>query len=204
MADSVLWFARTREPKTDLAMGNGGGIRSSIPAPQITGFTVATALAFDNPHVIVEITAAGLLAALENGVSRLPASDGRFPQLAGAYLEYDPGRPGVSDRPTLTAPSRVRTLPRPAGGRRRGHRRRELHADGDPTRRFTLAANDFLVGGGDGYQALKAAAEAPGARKIAIPETEQQVLIAYVDRVLGRRVDVPDPVRPPRIVRVGG
>ena len=77
-------------PETDLALANGGGIRGSIPAPQITGFTVATALAFDNPHVIAEITAAGLLAAMENAVSRIPASDGRFPQLAGAYLEYDP------------------------------------------------------------------------------------------------------------------
>ncbi len=75
---------------------------------------------------------------------------------------------------------------------------------GDPACCFTLGTNDFLVGGGDRYQALKAAAEAPGARKTAIPETEQQALIACVDRVLGRRVDVPDPVRTPRIVRIGG
>jgi 2',3'-cyclic-nucleotide 2'-phosphodiesterase (5'-nucleotidase family) len=204
VADSILWFARTREPGTDLAMGNGGGIRSSIPAPQITGFTVATALAFDNSHVIVELTAAGLLAVMENGVSRIPASDGRFPQLAGAYLEYDPGRPGVSDRPTLTAPSRVKTLRVQRAGGGEDTVVESFTLVGDPARRFTLAVNDFLVGGGDGYQALKAAAEAPGARKTVIPETEQQVLIAYVERVLGRRVDLPDPVRTPRIVRAGG
>ena len=33
---------------------------------------------------------------------------------------------------------------------------------GDPARRFTLASNEFLMGGGDGYMALKAASEAPG------------------------------------------
>jgi hypothetical protein len=48
---------------------------------------------------------------------------------------------------------------------------------GDPARRFILACNDFLGGGGDGYQALKAAVEASGARDTRIPETEQQVLI---------------------------
>jgi 2',3'-cyclic-nucleotide 2'-phosphodiesterase (5'-nucleotidase family) len=204
VADSVLWLARTRVPQTDLALANGGGIRGSIPPPQITGFTVASALAFDNAHAIVEVTAAGLLAAMENAVSRVPAADGRFPQLAGAYLEYDPGRPGLSDRATLTTPSRVKTLRVERAGGGTDTVVENFALVGDPARRFTVAANEFLVGGGDGYQALKAAAEGPGARKTALSEREQQTLIDYVDRVLGRRVDLPDPVRTPRVVRVGG
>ena len=204
VADSVLWLARTKAPDVDLALANGGGIRGSIAPPQITGFTVASALAFDNPHVISEITAAGLLAAMENAVSRIPASDGRFPQLAGAYFEYDPGKPGLSDRPTLPTPSRVKTLrvQRAAGGTDVVVENFALV--GDPARKFVLATNEFLMSGGDGYQALKAASEAPGARKILVPEREQQVFIEYVDRVLGKRVDRPDPVTTPRVVRVTG
>jgi 2',3'-cyclic-nucleotide 2'-phosphodiesterase (5'-nucleotidase family) len=204
VADSVLWLARTRVPQTDLALANGGGIRGSIPAPQITGFTVASALAFDNPHMIAEVTAAGLLAAMENAVSRLPAADGRFPQLAGAYLEYDPGRPGLSDRPALTTPSRVKTLRVQRAGGAVDTVVESFAFVGDPARRFTLASNEFLMSGGDGYTALKAASEGPEARKTTLPEREQQTLIDYVDRVLGRRVDLPDPVGTPRIVRVGG
>ncbi len=204
VADSVLWLGRAKVPETDLALANGGGIRGSIPAPQMTGFTVATALAFDNPHMVAEITAAGLLAAMENAVSRIPASDGRFPQLAGAYLEYDPSRPGLSDRPTLATPSRVKTLRVQRAGGATDTVVENFALVGDPARRFTLATNEFLMGGGDGYVALKAASEAPGAKKVVVPEKEQQTLIDYVDKVLARRVDRPDPVREPRIVRVGG
>jgi 2',3'-cyclic-nucleotide 2'-phosphodiesterase (5'-nucleotidase family) len=204
VADSVLWLARTRVPQTDLALANGGGIRGSIPVPQITGFTVATALAFDNTHAIAEVTAAGLLAAMENAVSRLPASDGRFPQLAGAYLEYDPARPGLSDRPTLSMPSRVKTLRVQRAGGATDTVVENFTLVGDPARQFALATNEFLMGGGDGYTALKAASEGPGARKLTLPEREQQTLIDYITLALGRRVDLPDPVSTPRIVRVGG
>jgi 2',3'-cyclic-nucleotide 2'-phosphodiesterase (5'-nucleotidase family) len=203
VADSVLWLGRSKVPATDLALANGGGIRGSIPAPQMTGFTVATALAFNNPHMVAEISAAGLLAAMENAVSRVPASDGRFPQLAGAYLEFDATKPGLSDRPTLATPSRVKTLRVQRANGTTDTVVENFALVGDPARRFTLATNEFLMTGGDGYVALKTASEAPDAKKVLVPEREQQTLIDYVDKVLGRRVDRPDPVATPRIVRVG-
>jgi 2',3'-cyclic-nucleotide 2'-phosphodiesterase (5'-nucleotidase family) len=201
-AESVLWMARAREPATDLVVLNGGGFRTSIPGPQITGFTVAAALAFDNTHALVEVTAAQLLAALENGVSRWPAADGRFPQVAGLVLEFDPGRPGVADRPALAEPSRIRALrvERPGAGVDtvvEGFR-----LTGDPGRRFLVATNDFVAGGGDGYAAFKAAAAA-GQRTVALPVRARAVFIQYVDRVLGGQVDLDDPVRPGRVTRAG-
>jgi hypothetical protein len=51
---------------------------------------------------------------------------------------------------------------------------------------------------------LKAASEAPGAKKVALTEKEQQTLIDYFGQQPGRRVDRPDPPRTPRVVRVGG
>jgi hypothetical protein len=141
---------------------------------------------------------------MENAVSRVPASDGRFPHLASAYLEFDPSKPGLSDRPTLTTPSRVKTLRVQRANGSTDTVVENFALVGDPNRRFTLAANEFLMGGGDGYVALKAASEAPGAKKVVLTEKEQQTLIDYFARLPGRRVDLPDPPRTPRVVRVGG
>jgi hypothetical protein len=72
----------------------------------------------------------------------------------------------------------------------------------DPARRFTLVINDFILGGGDGNVAFKGAAEGPGARVGKLPDRAQQVFINYLNRVLGRKVDLPDPVLPPRVARI--
>jgi 2',3'-cyclic-nucleotide 2'-phosphodiesterase (5'-nucleotidase family) len=202
VAESILWLGRARDPGVDLAITNGGGIRDSMPAPQITGFTVAAALAFNNRHALVELSAAQLLAVAENAVSRVPAADGRFPQLASAQLEFDPSRPGVSDAPALATPSRVRTLRvTRAGGAVdtvvEGHR-----LVGDPQRRFLVATNDFVAGGGDGYQAFKAATEA-GARTVRLDDRAQAVFIDFIGKTLGSRIDMADPPPASRVVRPG-
>ena len=44
----------------------------------------------------MELSGADLLAALENGVSRVEDRAGRFPQVAGLRLAYDPGAPAGS------------------------------------------------------------------------------------------------------------
>ena len=76
----------------------------------------------------------------------------------------------------------------------------EYALQGDPARTFGLATNDFMLTGGDGYQALKAAAEARGAER---PDLgERQVLIDYIQSELGGGVDLPEPLDAPRVVRV--
>jgi 5'-nucleotidase len=199
VVEALLWQARAKRPDTDIALYNGGGYRGSIPGPQITGFTVASALAFDNPHVILEVTASQLLAAMENAVSRVPAADGRFPQVAGLFVEFDTSRPGVSDQPSMATPSRVKTL--------RVERTRgavdpvvtDFRVAGDPGRRFVLATNDFLAGGGDGYQAFKAAATSG---TTPLDARSQRALIDYIRQALGGSVALAEPVLPPRVVRL--
>lgn len=200
-ADATLWYARGALPdrRIDLALKNGGGIRASLPAPQITGFTIASALAFDNRTAVVEVSGAALLAILENAVSRIPSADGRFPQLAGALVEYDPSRPGLSDQLSLTAPSRIRRL---AIARADGSS--DLLVDdfapvGNLDRTFTIATNDFLLNGGDGYRALKAAA----AGATLLESREQQVLIDYLTQALGGSVALVDPPPAPRVISAG-
>jgi 2',3'-cyclic-nucleotide 2'-phosphodiesterase (5'-nucleotidase family) len=203
-AESTLWYARrtVREKPADIALKNGGGLRGSIPAPQMTGFTTAQALAFDNKQTVTEITARGLLAAMENAVSRVPAADGRFPHLAGAYLEFDASRPGLSDQPTLDKASRVKTLKVARANGPVDVVVENFAIRGDPDRRFVLATNDFLMDGGDGYQSLKAAAAAFG--KTTPEAGERRILIDYVTEALGGQVNLADPPPDPRVVQVGG
>jgi 2',3'-cyclic-nucleotide 2'-phosphodiesterase (5'-nucleotidase family) len=202
-ADSTLWYARRQFPDlgVDVALKNGGGIRASITGPTITRLTVETALAFNNQTAVVELTGDELLAAMENAVSRVPAADGRFPQIAGMVLEYNASNEGVQNQTSVTTPSRVVTL-------------RVTYDDGSTDtlvedgevngnlsdRRIVMATNDFLLTGGDGYRVLQAASEERGAERTEIGE--QQVLVEYLQEALGGTVDIADPPPNPRVRRL--
>lgn len=201
-ADSTLWFARRQFPDrtVDVALKNGGGIRDTILGPSITRLTVGAALAFDNKLAVVTLTGAEMIAAMENAVSRAPALDGRFPQVAGMYLEYDENRPGVSDQIELTEPSRLRNLWITRADGTVDVLVNEFAAVGDLDRTFTLATNDFLLTGGDGYQALQAASDLRGAVRTE-DIGERQILVDYIQQALGGTVDLPDPSPVPRVER---
>lgn len=119
----------------DLAIANGGGIRADRTYDAGTVLTrrdILTELPFGNTTVLTELPGSQILAALENGVSQVEQGAGRFPQLSGATLVYDP-----------TAPVGSRVAEVTIGG-----------APLDPDKVYKLAANDFILAGGDGYAAL--------------------------------------------------
>jgi 5'-nucleotidase / UDP-sugar diphosphatase len=119
----------------DVAIVNGGGIRGGKvypPGSAVTRRDVLAELPFGNQLVVVAVKGSDLRAAIENGLSRLPDIAGRFPQVSGMRVEYDPARPAGS-----------RVVSMEVGG-----------APLDPNRTYKLATNDFLARGGDGYAAL--------------------------------------------------
>src|SRR5207237_10393841 len=82
--------------KADAAMMNGGGIRGNKVYPvgaTISRRDVLNELPFGNRAIAVEVDGRALRQAIENGLSLLPASAGRFPQVAGLSVEADPSRP---------------------------------------------------------------------------------------------------------------
>ena len=202
VADSTLWAVRDEFGRGDIVLKNGGGIRDSITGPNITRLGVSSALAFNNGVVLVEVTASELLATMENGVSRFPARDGRFPQLAGVTMEFDPNRPGVSAQVEMFEPSRV--------GRLVVHRAdgaddvvvENFRLVGDPSRTFDLATNDFLLTGGDGYAAL-GAIDQESSRFLGklSGDGERQVLSEYIAGPLVGEVDFDDPPVRARLTR---
>jgi 5'-nucleotidase / UDP-sugar diphosphatase len=118
-----------------VALMNGGGIRGDrtyAPGTVLTRKDVLTELPFGNVTVLLELSGADLLAALENGVSQVEDGAGRFPQVSGMSFTYDPARPPGS-----------RLVKAEIGGQ-----------PVEATRFYKLATNEYVYGGGDGYEAL--------------------------------------------------
>ncbi len=83
----------------DLAIANGGGIRADRTYDAGTVLTrrdILTELPFGNTTVLTELPGSQILAALENGVSQVEKGAGRFPQLSGATMVFDPTAPAGS------------------------------------------------------------------------------------------------------------
>jgi 2',3'-cyclic-nucleotide 2'-phosphodiesterase (5'-nucleotidase family) len=119
----------------DIAITNGGGIRGNRIYEAGTEWTrrnVIVELPFGNKVVTLNVTGQAILAALENGVSRLPQTSGRFPQISGMKITISPSAaPGSRVQSVLM---NGETL--------------------DPARIYKLATNDFMARGGDGYVML--------------------------------------------------
>ncbi len=154
--------------RADVGLMNGGGIRTNrvIPAGPLTKKDVHALLPFLNVLVKLELTGATLLAALERSVAAFPGENGGFLQVSGLTLAFDPGRPAGERIVRVTV----------AG------------APLDPARRYTLATNSYLAGGGDGYAMLRAARvlvgpqDGPGLADVLVEAIEQARVIApHVD-----------------------
>ncbi|MFN7984671.1 MAG: 5'-nucleotidase C-terminal domain-containing protein [Vicinamibacterales bacterium] len=123
-----------READADIGLLNAGGIRGNreFPAGTLTHRDLLQIHPFGNRVCKIEITGALLLQALNHGVARLPATDGRFPQVSNITFHVDTSAPV-------------------------GNRVRDLRVGGVPidlTRTYTVALPDYLLNGGDGYEML--------------------------------------------------
>lgn len=119
----------------DIAIMNGGGIRGDTTyeaGRKLTRRDILTELPFGNVTVVTELPGSQILLALENGVSRVEDGAGRFPQVSGLSYAFDAA---------AEAGSRVSEVM--VGGA-------ALEAD----KLYTVAVNDYILGGGDGYDAL--------------------------------------------------
>jgi 2',3'-cyclic-nucleotide 2'-phosphodiesterase (5'-nucleotidase family) len=140
---------------TDFAITNSGGLRADLtcPSPDVDGdfcpsFTpppypitrgqVLGVLPFGNVVFTVTITGAELKTYLENGVSMMPAANGKFPQVSGLCFTYDISAP---------AGSRVLSAVRQAANGSCTGAPVDLTAASS----YTIAQNDFMATGGDGY-----------------------------------------------------
>ena len=131
VADAML--ERVADQGIEVAIANAGGLRASIDAGEITMGEVLTVLPFQNTLSTFRITGADLVAALENGASEIEEVAGRFAQVAGLTYQVDPSKP-VGERVS-------EVMVRGPDG----------FAPVDPEREYGAVTNNYVRGGGDGY-----------------------------------------------------
>lgn len=133
VADAML--DRVKDQGISIAIQNGGGLRASIDAGEVTMGEVLTVLPFQNTLSTFEASGQEVIAALENGVSQVEDGKGRFPQVAGLKFTFD-----ISVAPNEGRVSNVQVM------------------DGDswvmidPAKTYGVVTNNYVRNGGDGYK----------------------------------------------------
>jgi 2',3'-cyclic-nucleotide 2'-phosphodiesterase (5'-nucleotidase family)/predicted AlkP superfamily phosphohydrolase/phosphomutase len=160
----------------DFAITNSGGLRADLTCPTsdnpndfcpaftpppfpITRGQNFGVLPFGNIVVTLSVNGAELKTMLENGVSIMPAENGRFPQVSGLCFTYNVEAP---------AGSRVTGAVRQVAGACTGAPI-DLTAAGGP---YSILENDFMANGGDGYPNF--------ASRMATLDIMEEVLADYI------------------------
>lgn len=113
---------------------------------------------FEDPTIVLRVTGAALLAALENSVCAYPALEGRFPQVSDIEFEFDPSLP-PNQRIKWTK----------VGG-----------APLDLERKYVLVTRGYMGRGKDGFDSLLVQSEGGEAEEIV--SEENGILISMMLR----------------------
>jgi 5'-nucleotidase len=132
VAEAML--ARVADQGITIAIANGGGLRASIDAGEVTKGEVLTVLPFQNTLSTFQVSGQDVIDALENGASQIEEGAGRFAQVAGLQYTIDPSQP---------AGSRVSNVNVLIGG--------DAWGPIDPAATYGLVSNNYVRGGGDGF-----------------------------------------------------
>lgn len=153
IADAFRWYALEQgdlgvDADHVVALTNGGGIRASVAAGDITATDILTVLPFGNEVAYVNVTGEVLLEALEASTYCTPEEVGAFPQVAGIEFTvdttkaYDQGEQYPSS--TYYGPNSInRVTINSINGQ-----------PFDPEANYVVVTNDFLAAGGDTYYAF--------------------------------------------------
>ncbi len=155
--DAFKWAAEQESGKKfDGAVISGGAIRDSIQEGSISLKTLKTVSPFSNNVVVLDVTGAQLLEALEAACQGLPEEAmGAFPQVSGIAYTVDLSTP--YEQGPLYPDS---TYASPAAP---GTRVSIAEVGGQPfdvEATYSIVTSDFLAAGGDTYHAFKDASEA--------------------------------------------
>ena len=180
ITDAMLWKIRSdatiKVPAENVvAITNGGGIRATVKAGDITKKDINTVLPFGNTLAVVYVTGAELLEALEASTFCTPESLGGFPQAAGlqfalkTYEKYD-ANPEPYPKSTYYGPKSIQRV------EITGVNGFEFYKDAV----YAVVTNNFVAGGGDTYYAFAAATDQ---FDTGLPLDE--VVMEYITDVLG-------------------
>ncbi|SBW08224.1 conserved exported hypothetical protein [uncultured delta proteobacterium] len=125
-------------PEAQIAIINGGALRTSLPGGNITPGNVLGTLPFQNTALTAKIPGAVLLQALEHGVFTYGEGEGSFLQVSGLRYSFNPAnKPGkrVTKAEVLDKNGQWQQL--------------------NPKATYQVVTVDFIARGGDGFAMLK-------------------------------------------------
>jgi 2',3'-cyclic-nucleotide 2'-phosphodiesterase (5'-nucleotidase family) len=134
VADGMLAKAKTLNPNTLIALQNGGGVRTTLKAGNITLADVFTVLPFGNSLAIMDLKGSEIKEALEHGVKTAPVANGAFLQVAGMKFTYDSSKPVGQKVQSV--------LVKGIDGK---------YTQLDLNKNYSVATNIFTAKGGDGF-----------------------------------------------------
>ncbi|MEO5334156.1 MAG: 5'-nucleotidase C-terminal domain-containing protein [Magnetococcus sp. YQC-5] len=119
----------------DVALFNGGGLRGNRVYPVgyvLTAKDILTEMPFGNVTVLLRLSGRDLLSVLESALGQVELGAGRFPQVSGLRVTYDPEQPAGKRVMEVRVGENLLELDRP----------------------YKVATTDYLFSGKDGYDAL--------------------------------------------------
>ncbi|MBL4739428.1 MAG: bifunctional metallophosphatase/5'-nucleotidase [Sneathiella sp.] len=131
----LIALAMKREVGADFGFTNGGGIRGDREygaGSELTRKDILKELPFGNVTVLLEISGENVRQLVEHGVSKVEEGAGRFGQYSGLSYDFDA---------TKLAGSRVGNISIKGSPL-------------DPSKIYTIATNDYVARGGDGFAML--------------------------------------------------
>lgn len=150
VTDAILWYAKAQgdagvAEENIVAVTNGGGLRATVEAGDITMQDINDVLPYGNTVAYITITGEALLEALEASTYNTPEELGGFPQVAGIEFtvdttkEYDQGDQYPNS--TYYGPNSInRVTINSINGQ-----------EFDPEATYVVVTNDFTAAGGDTY-----------------------------------------------------
>ncbi|MEG2480714.1 MAG: bifunctional UDP-sugar hydrolase/5'-nucleotidase [Clostridia bacterium] len=177
----------------DVAIVNGGGIRTNIKAGDVTFNDILKVHPFGNALCMVEASGQEILDALEMGARVVPEENGGFLQVSGMTYEihtYVPSSVKLDDNGMFVS----------VDGDYRVKNVKVGDADLDLAKTYTLACHDYLLkNAGDGYTMFQ-----DNPLLLDVIMLDNQVLINYITKSLGGVVgaDYAEPYGQGRIVAV--
>ena len=161
----------------DIGVVNGGGVRATIPAGDITYEQIIAVHPYGNKMCVVEATGQQILDLLECSASKLPAENGGFQHISGMTIEIN-----------VSIPSPVIWNENAEFVGVEGERRvQNVLVNGepiDPEKTYTLASHNYMLkDGGDGLNMFKGCNVLQDEVMI-----DNQVLITYIAEYLGGTV----------------
>ena len=166
--------------KADIAIVNGGGIRTSINAGEITRKNLIDVNPFNNGMCVIEVTGQQILDALEHGVRDLPENSGGFLQVSGLTYDVDIWKesPVILDDQNMFASIDSSKERRVCNVKVNGQ-------DLDPSKTYTVCGSDYiLLNNGSGYTMFK---DATVLANKELP-TDTEMLISYFTDILNGRI----------------